>query len=137
MKTKNINKRVFDRIENVWKKFYEIYNDVNCSFGAPIRLMNLRKVQADSEEEIVEKRTMQVCADILYYFDEIKNHEEYKSLFNDGRVAYFTFHGEYSETKFMKLTEDMYEYTDEGYLAFVLSVARNICAVDSCINFKK
>ena len=89
-----MNTSINNSIENLWKSYNEIYNDINFSFGTPFRPLNYRRNEMITMCEIVEH--------MQDFYDELYANEEYTVLFDEANKVYDEFESEYSETDFMK-----------------------------------
>lgn len=113
-----MNTSINNSIENLWKSYNEIYNDINFSFGTPFRPLNYRCNEMITMCEIVEH--------MQEFYDELYANEEYTVLFDEANKIYDEFESEYSETDFMKsfnsIRKDIIS-SDREALAFLLAIA--------------
>ena len=113
-----MNTSINNSIENLWKSYNEIYNDINFSFGTPFRPLNYRCNEMIVMCEIVEH--------MQDFYDELYANEEYAVLFDEANKIYDEFESEYSETDFMKsfnsIRKDIIT-SDREALAFLLAIA--------------
>lgn len=113
-----MNTSINNSIENLWKSYNEIYNDINFSFGTPFRPLNYRCNEMIVMCEIVEH--------MQEFYDELYANEEYAVLFDKANKIYDEFESEYSETDFMKsfnsIRKDIIT-SDREALAFLLAIA--------------
>ena len=104
-------------IENLWKSYNEIYNDINFRFGTPFRPLNYRRNEMIMCK-IVEK--------MQEFYDELYANEEYDVLFDEANKVYDEFESAYGETDFMKsfnsIRKDIIT-SDREALAFLLAIA--------------
>ena len=112
-----MNTSINNSIENLWKSYNEIYNDINFRFGTPFRPLNYRRNEMIMCK-IVEK--------MQEFYDELYANEEYDVLFDEANKVYDEFESEYGETYFMKsfnsIRKDIIS-SDREALAFLLAVA--------------
>ena len=112
-----MNTSINNSIENLWKSYNEINNDINFSFGTPFRAMNYRRNE-NIMCKIVEK--------MQEFYDELYANEEYDVLFDEANKVYDEFESLYSETDFMKsfnsIRKDIIT-SDREALAFLLVIA--------------
>ena len=113
-----MNTSINNSIENLWKSYNEINNDINFSFGTPFRPLNYRCNEMIVMCEIVEH--------MQEFYDELYANEEYAVLFDEANKVYDEFESEYSETDFMKsfnsIRKDIIT-SDREALAFLLAIA--------------
>ena len=112
-----MNTSINNSIENLWKSYNEINNDINFSFGTPFRPLNYRRNE-NIMCKIVEK--------MQEFYDELYANEEYDVLFDEANKVYDEFESLYSETDFMKsfnsIRKDIIT-SDREALAFLLVIA--------------
>lgn len=112
-----MNTSINNSIENLWNSYNEIYNDINFSFGNPIRPLNYRRNEMIMCK-IVEK--------MQEFYDELYANEEYDVLFDEANKVYDEFESAYDDTDFMKsfnsIRKDIIT-SDREALAFLLAVA--------------
>ena len=113
-----MNTSINNSIENLWKSYNEIYNDINFSFGTPFRPLNYRCNEMIVMCEIVEH--------MQEFYDELYANEEYAVLFDEANKIYDEFESLYSDTDFMKsfnsIRKDIIT-SDREALAFLLAIA--------------
>ena len=113
-----MNTSINNSIENLWKSYNEIYNDINFSFGTPFRPLNYRRNEMITMCEIVEH--------MQDFYNELYANEEYTVLFDEANKVYDEFESLYSETDFMKtfnsIRKDIIS-SDREALAFLLAIA--------------
>ena len=112
-----MNTSISNSIENLWNSYNEIYNDINFSFGNPIRQQNYRRNEMIMCK-IVEK--------MQEFYDELYANEEYDVLFDEANKVYDEFESVYDDTDFMKsfnsIRKDIIT-SDREALAFLLAIA--------------
>ena len=112
-----MNTSISNSIENLWNSYNEIYNDINFSFGNPIRQQNYRRNEMIMCK-IVEK--------MQEFYDELYANEEYDVLFDEANKVYDEFESAYDDTDFMKsfnsIRKDIIT-SDREALAFLLAIA--------------